>query len=154
MQPGFAGYFLIRTEGYGPTLLHFYPPLVEDFDELMPLGESGQLDAFAPALGVALDAERGNAIVVGRDCTGGPPAGLTFRLEGDDPGASLFYSVRGAPGPSASSTDVNGSAFAFNLQPTFVTIRGARDKDGEIARASALVRPGYLTQLNLRPDRY
>jgi hypothetical protein len=150
--PGFGGYFQVQAPDHEMALYSFYPPLLEDVEQVVVLGRPGQIREAAPSLGFVFDPERAAVVLLAHDCRGRPAADVIFELEEPDPMARLFYGVNAIPTPGAAQTDRGGVAFVFNAPLGVASFRMSHVERGTLARFVVLTRRDYSSTAVVRPS--
>ncbi|HEU4534674.1 MAG TPA: hypothetical protein VFS00_11175 [Polyangiaceae bacterium] len=152
MLNGFNGYLQIEAEGYMPLLYFSNPPVMGDQQQQVPLVPRELFGGLTQSTGLSgLAPGRGAINLIALDCDDAQAADVHFELEsrGD---ALTYYLIEGASSGRAADTDRSGIGGFINVAPGFHVARAFRAESGdEIARASVLVREGFITYSPMSP---
>lgn len=142
-----------RTD-YAPGM-YFLPPALPQDGKLpnWPLLPSGAvINALAVALGANLDPMRGHMMLIADDCFGMTLANVTFTSPQMDKSTVQFYVRDGVPNNMVKDTPPEGDGGYLNFPAGTALITATETKTGiELATVSAIVRPGFITTVYIRP---
>jgi hypothetical protein len=166
----FTGYYELQATSFNPSILARGPQYHSEL-QAQSLAPTSLVQAGGALAGVQMDPNLGFVVVSVFDCTvtatGSKPAGgVTFTIEGNTgPNEQIIYLANNYPTSGATQTDdVSGTALVFNVpvQPptdggpqsgATLTLRASFAATGqEIRTVSALVREGWVTYVDVRPD--
>ena len=154
VESGFAGYLEVRSDETIDGLVFFFGPIVEDtlVNEPISLVTQEVFDAIATTAGYTPIMDRGHALVLLTDCTGGPSEGVSITSDATDPDTVLFYLINSSPSETAPGSDTSGFSGVFNAVPGFLTITGTRTDNGElIGSTRAQIREGWMSYFAIVP---
>ena len=147
---GFRGCFQVRAPGKIPTLWFLGRPVTrtEWLQGVVAFSEE-EIKQITADLAVTPDfMTRGQLMVGARDCLFSPASGVTFDAP-TAPGSFGLY-IRGTETTREGPTDDTGQAAFGNLPPGPFTVV-MRNKSGELGRATARIRPGWVTGIYVFP---
>jgi hypothetical protein len=151
----FNGYFqqTERTD-YAPAL--YFTPQAMPEDGMLPnfplIASGPAIDALATTLGAKIDPKRGQMILIIHDCFVTPLPGVTFSSPQADMLTTPFYVRASIPSATATETPADGDGGYLNMPAGTVEIIAKEVKMGiDLATASVLVRPGFMTVAYIRP---
>ena len=118
-----------------------------------PLLPSGVIiQALAATLGGTIDPMRGHMILIAVDCQGNTLPGITFTSPQMDKSTIQFYVRDGAPSTTVKDTpsDGDGGYLNFPTGTALITVHETK-LNLDLATASVLVRPGFISVAYIRP---
>ena len=152
----------VEITGTGITPMLFFPAIAGDgaarFQRPLLVGTLApeSTAALAGLLGQQVDSNAGILLTRVLNCETFPAesGGVRFVAEPLAPSTKAFYTSGGAPSPTTTATDADGLGGFVNVPPALVTVRTSFADTGQrIGTASALVRAGWMTLVEVAPSR-
>jgi hypothetical protein len=148
---GFDGFYQLNANGYPPGLIARTPQLHDESSQ-QGIVSASTLSLAEGLIGVMQDPNDTIAIATVDDCSSNPAVGVTIEVGAPTANEKVVYLQNKLPTPSATSTDVTGSAVVFNVPPGTVTLTAYLPGHRPIRTVDALARSGWVTYAQIRLD--
>jgi hypothetical protein len=152
---GFQGYFDVESPtGLTVPYLYFLSfPLSEANAQLtLPVPYAVDLQQSMALVNVSADPQRGHIAVIAEDCILINAPDVTVAADGIDSETSEYYFSLGQPSASATSTDVTGVVYFYNVAPGQYSVHVIpKDLGRASSNVRVLVRKGALTLVSAIP---
>lgn len=154
VRSGFDGYVELNAPGRMPGLYFIYPPVDANREiPLVPLLETGLVEALAELNMKTLVPDRGHILLGGYDCQHNPAEGITLSVTDADAQTAGFYVLNNLPKIGAPFTDASGRGGFINVKTGIEAITANVAADNrKIATVSLLVRSGMMTFTSIVPS--
>jgi hypothetical protein len=151
---GFDGYAYFDGPDIIPGLYFFNPAVSADLPQAMvSIGPPEVIQLLALQAGATQAPERAVVLLVARDCTGAPAAGVSFKTSGADKASIPFYSEQNLPSGGAEETDAAGYGGLLNAGAGSITFTATINETGRrLGQVTILSREGSITYGSIVPD--
>jgi hypothetical protein len=154
---GFGGYFEITSTAQPPSIVPYlyflsYPLSVPYVSFMVSMQTPAHLQSVAAPVGVILDDTHGTVIVESTDCQLLPASQVQVAVAPTDSETRFRYIASGVLSATATSTDISGAAFVFDVPPGMATVTATPLSLGHpSSQASILVRAGAMSYVEALP---
>jgi hypothetical protein len=149
---GFQGYFQMTAPGYVPNVYYLSFPVSQLNAQLVvSMMPQAALTSALSAANVTPIAGRGTVWVQVADCLLLPGTDVVVKADGLD-ASNVVYYAGGSPSLTATSTDISGWAFLYNVSPGTLTLHAIPNDTGvESSKATLHVRADTMSAVTLLP---